>query len=341
MIPTLKLSPGKIVLLLLVLGLSLAFLEFGRLVANRGALIVTLAFWLTVVQGSVAVVAVGELVGARWLILARPALLSLTPLLLFLAPAALLLWPLLDLYPWTAEAGWWLNRPFFMVRAIGLPLLVWWTARRLARAPAAGRQQAAVLCLLAFVAAQSILAIDWVMSLEYPWVSTLLGAYYFVEALYAGLALTGLLIFSTRPQPGPAAEEQHRARRDLGMLLFGFSILWMGLFFAQYLLLWYGNLPDEVRVISERLAAAPLRALALLIIPANFLVPFLVLMGRRAKRSPPVVAAVSAVILFGLFLERLVFILPRAPLHPGLLVVQNLLVFSVLLLILHNRSPER
>jgi hypothetical protein len=120
--------------------------------------------------------------------------------------------------------------------------------------------------------------------------------------------------------------------------MFGFSVLWGGLFFAQYLLLWYGNLPEEVEFIVSRLESLPLLALSVFFLAANFLTPFLVLLSRRAKESAPVVGAVAATVLTGLFAERLFFILPSAPLPVGLLLVENVLVFAFWLLTVNSRE---
>jgi hypothetical protein len=134
------------------------------------------------------------------------------------------------------------------------------------------------------------------------------------------------------------AAEEVKPLRDIGLLLFGFSVLWGGLFFAQYLLLWYGNLPEEVQFIARRLESFPLRALSIFFLAANFLVPFLGLLGRRAKRNDGLVGAVAALVLTGLFAERLFFILPVAPMPVGILLVENILFFTFWLLTVHSRE---
>jgi hypothetical protein len=84
------------------------------------------------------------------------------------------------------------------------------------------------------------------------------------------------------------------------------------------MLIWYGNLPEEVGFIARRLASQPARGL-MLFPAACFGVPFLALLPARAKRSPAVLAAASVAILLGLLAERLVFVLPVLPLAPGAL----------------------
>jgi hypothetical protein len=303
---------------------------------------VTLVFWTTLLQGAIAAAAVADLVNARWIIVLRRQILAAYPLLLISPVLLILLVPRFDLYPWTETPGLWLNVPFFLLRNLALLLAVCGTGRGYALRSLRGdprTPRSAVIYLFAFVASQTLVAFDWVMSLEYPWISTLFGAYFYVEALYAGLALAGVLCFllPVRQEERRAAEEI-KPLRDIGLLLFGFSVLWGGLFFAQYLLLWYGNLPEEVQLIARRLESFPLRALSVFFLAANFLVPFLGLLGRRAKRSDRVVAAVAGLVLTGLFAELLLFILPAAPMPVGVLLVENILFFAFWLLTVHSRE---
>jgi hypothetical protein len=336
---TLKMGPEHTALLLGFVGLSVAFLEFGALVPNRGALLVTLVFWTMLAQGAVAVVAVGDLTNARWIVSLKRELLCFYPLLLFIAIMFILLLPIIGLYPWTERPGLWLNKPFFMVRNLVLLLLAYWTARLFARRSLREderKKEFAAYYLLVFVTSQTLVAFDWVMSLEYPWFSTILGAYFFVESFYAGLALAAIIYFLHRQEFETRIPARHLM--DLATLIFGFSILWTGLFFAQFLLLWYGNLPYEVGSIVQRLDSPGLRLFVFLFIPANFLVPFLVLMSQRAKGNIHVVFVVSVIILAGQFIEKLFLILPRVALHGGILALQSLLIFIAVLMILHSRD---
>lgn len=337
-----RLNRVTFLLLLVAVAIALAVLEFGGLATGRGALLVTLVFWTAIAQGSVAVVAVTDMTGARWTAPLKRELLAAAPLLPFLALLFLLLWPLLDLYPWASAPTRWLNRPFFLARNLMLLAAAATAAQLFARSslrqdPA--RLRFAVAYLILFVACQSLVAFDWVMSLAYPWVSTMFGAYFFVEALYAGLALAGMLflLFDRQrrkqdPVTWPAAS------RDLGMLLFGFSILWGGLFFAQFLVIWYGNIPEEVGFIAERISAAPTRELCAFFLAAGFGVPFLVLIAARAKRNVVIIGSVALSVLLGLLAEKLVFIMPALPLNLGVLLAENVLLLTVWLLAVQSRE---
>jgi len=339
---SLSMSRGSFFMLLVVVTALLALLEFGGLTTGRGALLVTLVFWTAIAQGSVAVVAATDLTGARWTATLRRELLAASTLLPFLTGLFLLLWPLLDLYPWTAAPTAWLNRPFFLARNLALLAATAGMAQLFARSslrqdPA--RLRFAVVYLFLFVACQSLVAFDWVMSLAYPWVSSMFGAYFFVEALYAGLALAGilfLLLDRERQEQNPVAWTA--GRRDVGLLLFGFSILWGGLFFAQFLLVWYGNIPEEVRFIADRVSASPTRELCAFFLAAGFAVPFLVLLSARAKRNVRILGAISLSVLLGLLAEKLVFVLPAVPVHFGVLLAENVLLLAVWLLAVQNRE---
>lgn len=339
-----KLKISGIYLLLLILTVSIALLEYGGFIEEKGALLLTLTFWATIIQGAIAVAAITLLIQAKWVGSLQRELLSLYPLLLLLAVLFALLWPQIELYPWTERPTAWLNRPFFMGRNIIILLLTYLAGRNLAhRATNPGnlppKNRHAILYLLLFVASQSLVGFDWVMSAAYPWYSALFGMFFFTEALYGGIAIAGLLFFmfhSNRLATAPTQTPIHL--RDVSLLLFGFSVLWAGLFFAQYLLIWYGNLPEEVPFLIERISESPYREMSWFFLLALFPVPFFVLLGAAAKRNIYIVAGVSLAILAGLFAERLLYLLPVVPQHGGALFVYNLLILFVTLLILQSRD---
>jgi hypothetical protein len=340
----LTLKPAQLWPMLLLLGALLVFTEYGGGMEGRGALLLTLVFWTMLVQGSIAVVAACELVGARWIASLRRELLSPYPLLLLFAALFLTLGPRIDLYPWAERPGPWLNAPFFLGRNCALLLLGYAAASAFARRALRRDERRvlfAVLYLLVFVVAQSFIAYDWVMSLEAPWISTLFGPYFFVEAFFGGLALAGggfFLFWRRKLLAGEGTAQGHL--QDLGLLLFGFSILWTGLFFAQFLLIWYGNLPEEVAYIARRLETLPRLTSAWLTLAGLFFVPFFGLMSQRAKRSPALIGCVSGAVLLGMFLEKLLFIRPVVPLHLGAALLQSALVFGVWLLMLYGQARQ-
>jgi hypothetical protein len=174
-------------------------------------------------------------------------------------------------------------------------------------------QALAVALLIIYAAAQTLFAWDFLMWLEPHWTSTLFGGFYIVSSLYAGLAmLTLLVLYATSSTIRPADEPQ--VLRNLGRLLFSFSLLWGYFFWSQYLVIWYGNLPREVGYVLIR-TQPPWSSLAAVVLLMNFLLPFLGLMPRSAKRSRAMLAVISGMVLLGVWLQT--FLLAMPSLGPG------------------------
>ena len=115
--------------------------------------------------------------------------------------------------------------------------------------------------------------------------------------------------------------------KDLAILLFGFSLLWAGLFYSQFLVIWYGNIPEEVSFLVTRLSSSPLRELTASILILYFFVPFFVLLPGRSKTNPYVLFAVSLSVLLGILVERFVFLAPVVPLSPLALGINFFVLF--------------
>lgn len=319
----------------LIVALAIAALAAVGWVAPGASLLPALLFWAALLQGAIALVAAGELTRARWIAPIRGTLLGLHPLLLVF-PFGFAVHALVQGAPAGSPIAWLRPGPW-IARNVLLLAATWLLALLLARAVARGegaasrgatdagarkgaigpsstRSLLAGLYALAFVLTQTLIAFDWVMALEYPWVSTLFGGYFFVEALYAGIVLAVLAAARHARRHGEAGRA---TLRDASTLLFGFSLLWAGQFFAQYLVIWYGNLPHEVEFLARRLAGSPLRELSTLVLGCLFLVPFAVLLSRSAKVSPRIAPAMGLLVLAGILAERLVFLLPVAPMRGG------------------------
>jgi len=292
------------------------------LLARDAALLPGLLFWTAVVQGAIALCAGSDIAHANWHRPFRPVILSLHPLLLAF-PLAFLAFSLrVSVYPWAAHPNAWLAPGFFVARNAILLLVTWLLGMLYARAALGGSPRTGVLAVgyvLAFVICQSFLAFDWVMSFEYPWISTLLGGYFFVEALYLGAALTAVVVAVLALRGGATVRER---LRDATTFLFGFSLLWVGQFFAQYLVIWYGNIPAEVDYLYKRVLFTPLKEVSAAVLICLFCVPFLVLLSRSAKTTPLIAFVVAAVIAIGVTLERLVMLIPVAGLNPVLVVLE-------------------
>ncbi len=231
-----------------------------------------------------------------------------------------------SIYPWafTGERmplfrQVWLSLPFFRGRAVAYVLLwslfAWALLRGSRRQDEDGdfshtrtnvRLSAAFLVIFAITF--WLASYDWVMSLEPDWYSTIFGVYNFAGLFVSGLAMITLLLLWLRNGPlKDVISRQHL--HDLGKLLFAFSTFWMYLWFSQYMLIWYANVPEETVYFVRRMHGF-WQPLFLLDMVLNWVVPFLVLMPRGTKVRPGVMRNVCVVLLVGRWLDLYLMIFP-------------------------------
>jgi hypothetical protein len=297
--------------------------------APDATFLVALTFFTMVVQGCVALGAVGELTKGVWLFPVRGQLFAVYPLLLVAALLSLVLGVEMRIYPWTeAHPSIWLDERFFLIRNFIVHLAAFLAARKLVLAVRRGSERKnrwAGVYIALFIVAQSFVAFDWIMPLEYPWVSTLLGGFFFIESFLMGLAVTAFVLLFRMRRPGHGLTE---SLRDTSMMMFGFSVMWVGFFFAQFLVIWYGNIPEEVAVVLERVRRPPYAGLSRAVLFLVWVIPFIVLLSRPLKTVPPVMAGVASLILAGLFIEKIVLVLPVAGVNPVALAAETLLLLA-------------
>lgn len=189
----------------------------------------------------------------------------------------------------------------------------------------------APVLVLAFALGFSLVGFDLVMSLDGEWYNTMFGWYFYVGAFYSMLALlalgTGLFRRHWNLEQHLKAEQSH----DLGNLLFGICLLTGGFFWAQWLVFWYGNLPEEIAYIIRRYYEMPFAPFAWVMTYGAFIVPLVLLLSKPLKRNPARLMWVAAWILAMMWLERYVWIVPAlwkgnsAPLVVELLVAAGFL----------------
>lgn len=283
-------------------------------------------------MAAVCFLAIQQISGGRWSLRidAIPeAMAGAVPGLSLLTGAVLIagLWH----YPWTQAHGdgahaltgfkaAWLSPGFFALRTV--VYLVSWSlfARGLVRA---SRQRRGALAsssappsrrlaagfLVWFGYSFWLASYDWLMSLEPEWYSTIYGVYNFAGAFAGGLAAISLLAIHLERR-GPLQGILSRAHlHDLGKLLFGFSTFWMYVWFSQYMLIWYANLPEETAYFVRRLQG-PWASLFYLNLLLNWVIPFFALLSRRVKQSPEAMGRVCVVVLLGRWLDLLLMVVP-------------------------------
>jgi hypothetical protein len=164
--------------------------------------------------------------------------------------------------------------------------------------------------VIVYALVMSILAYDWVMTLEPHWFSTMMGPWFFMGAFWSGIAATACLVTLLKRKDDYFDKAMGRQQlHDLGKLTFAFCVFWAYLFFAQYLVIWYGKLPWEQAWIIHR-AEEPWGTLSLMVIVMCFVLPFALLMGRKAKMNPTFLRTVTFSIFGGLWLEKHLMVAP-------------------------------
>lgn len=168
----------------------------------------------------------------------------------------------------------------------------------------------APLYILLYTLVFSLLGFDLAMSLDPHWYSTLFGAYFFMSSFYLGLAATAIIAVLARRALGLHRHIARGQLHDLGKLLFGFCLVTGDFFWSQFVVIWYGNIPEETQYIILRAKEMPWAPLSWVVLVVAFLIPFFVLLSRWAKRAPSVMLAVGVLIAAGMWLERYVLVVP-------------------------------
>ncbi len=234
-----------------------------------------------------------------------------------------------DLYHWShkdlhdpvleAKSAW-LNRPFFFIRMV-FYFSGWILLTRGMRKNTNAlmdsedikfhnrRKVLAALFLVFFGITVSTSSWDWIMSIDAHWYSTIFGWYVFIGMFVSSLAFMILLIWFLK-RSGNLAFIRVDHMHDLGKMLFAFSIFWTYLWFSQYLLIWYGHLPEETTYFIQR--QEHFEFLFFLNLGLNFVVPFFGLMKLNLKKKLNWLAAVAGVVLIGHWIDYFQMIMPGA-----------------------------
>jgi hypothetical protein len=226
------------------------------------------------------------------------------------------------------DVGGWLTAKWFFVRNGAVLAVLSWLSWRFVRhdvapdvreltagqavdrkedAPRIARD--AAILVLAFAFGYSLLGYDLIMSLAHKWVSNLFGAFYFMGSFLAALMALAVLGIVLRPAMGLGGLFSVKQQHDLGKLCFGFTVFWAYLMWSQFLVIWYGNLPEETYFIFYRLYGA-WRPIGVAVFFLVFVIPFVGLLGVKPKKYPPTMLAFALVSLAGIWLERYLEVVP-------------------------------
>ena len=158
------------------------------------------------------------------------------------------------------------------------------------------------LFILVFAVSMSVLSWMFIMSLDPHWYSTLFGWYNFASYTVAGFAFMILILLYLKSKGSyPHLDENHL--HDLGKYLFGFSVFYTYLWFSQFLLIWYANIPEATIWYTKRMAEPLFKFLFYFTFLINFPLPLLVLMRRDSKRKLKILGFVAVMMIFGHYLD--------------------------------------
>jgi hypothetical protein len=162
----------------------------------------------------------------------------------------------------------------------------------------------------------SLVAFDGIMALQPHWFSNLLGGFYFMGSFLGAHMLLALLSIYGASHLGISDLVSPKQRHDLGKLAFGFTVFWTYLMWAQFLVIWYGNLPEETGFVFARLWGnwLPVGSAVLL---GMFIIPFFGLLGVAPKKVRASFAFFATVSLLALWLERYLLVMPSVTALPG------------------------
>ena len=174
----------------------------------------------------------------------------------------------------------------------------------------------APLYVVLYAIVATLVAFDGVMALQPHWFSNLLGGFYFMGSFLGGHTLLVLLMLYGRKQLGIADLVSPKQRHDLGKMCFGFTVFWAYLMWAQFLVIWYGNLPEETGFVFARLWG-PWLTVGRWVFLGMFFIPFWGFLFVAAKKSPFVLGLFATVSLVALWLERYLLVTPSVSAEAG------------------------
>lgn len=296
------------------------------------------AWGIQLALGAAFTIALAVVVGAKWY---RPIARDMTHVArLLVVPGVIIIAVIAasvgTLYTWAdpqvmatnhlvhMKSGW-LNVPFFIART-ALYVAIWLgfihllskridviTDMRSAAWPKLGGL--AALFLIVFALTISGAWWDWMMSLEPIWFSTMQGVYGFAGTFVAGIATVTLVVIPKvmRGELKLKTSQVH----DLGKLLFAFQFFWAYIWFCQFMLIWYANIPEEASWYVHRLEGG-WQYLFVLNPFINFVLPFTILMSARVKKRPNVLIYMALLALFGRWFDLWLQVGPTLQPHPYL-----------------------
>jgi hypothetical protein len=281
-------------------------------------------FWFLIAAGALAILCLQYVTGGEWgVLIRRPLGAASRTIPLFLLFGLPLFLGLSQIYVWaTPEAAQdhllhkkalWLNGPGWGIRAL-IYFAFWsfwaWRLRRLSvsfaetRSPYTelSRRKFAAGGLLVMVMTLTLTGVDWVMSLEPKWYSSMFGIAFIVGAGLSAFAFVTFFLTTISRTQAMVDILKPNHFRDLGNLMLAFTMLWAYTNFSQFLLIWYGNIKEETPYYLIRMHGG-WGVLAAILILFHFFLPFTMLLMRNIKDRPGTIAIVTVILLVMRFID--------------------------------------
>ncbi|HYB61307.1 MAG TPA: hypothetical protein VEH50_07495 [Methylomirabilota bacterium] len=279
-------------------------------------------FWLGIPLGCLAILMLQYLTGGDWgMVIRRPLEAATRTLPLGLLLFVPLAFGMRHVYEWTSGEALpphkadYLTIHFFLVRA-GIYFAIWlalawlvnhWSRRQDASGDAQNKRKKKLTMLagpgiILYGLAVSFAAVDWIMSLDPSWYSSIFGMLIMGGQLVSGMAMMiATLVVLAREKP-MADVYQSRHFHDLGKLLFAFVMVWAYFSVSQLIIIWSGNLPEEIPWYTIRMATG-WRGIGLLVVVLHFVLPFSLLLSRDLKQRPARLVWVAVLLLVARVLD--------------------------------------
>jgi hypothetical protein len=310
---------------------------------------------LSIALGCMFFVIIQHLTRAGWSVaVRRVAEFAMTAMPLF----AILFLPIAflagDMFPWShIEAGDhalenkapYLNMTFFMIRS-GIYLFVWvvlgWWFYKISVEQDDGTKPqntrklwaTSAPAIIFYALTVTFASVDWLMSLQPHWYSTIFGVVFFAGCFLAGLAFMTLVLLGLQSAGALRESVTLEHYHDLGKLMFAFIVFWAYVSFSQFMLYWYANIPEETEFYMHRLEHG-WQWVSYAIPVTNFIVPFLFILSRHVKKNKVALACFCVYLLVVHCLELFWLVMPNAGEHGGSLRLGDLTallgVFSLFL----------
>ena len=300
-------------------------------------------YWLLIVNAGMFFIGFTTLAMGGWQVALRrvpEAISSVVPVLgviTFLILMAIVWGGRDDIYPWVNEAtvkadkiirgkSGFLNPGFYSIFS-GIIIFLWWLIGKKMRSLSLESDKAgtmdyekgdrwiktnilyASLFIVIFgLSVGSTIPWLWLMSIDVHWYSTMYSWYTFASTFVAGMSLIALFVIFLKNQ-GQLEYVTDEHLHDVGKFMFAFSIFWTYLWFSQYMLIWYANIPEETGYFKIRVAG-PYRGIFFLNLILNFVCPILILMKKATKRNYTMMAFMAILIIFGHWIDFWQMVMP-------------------------------